>query len=79
MCRKIESREIDLEFQTMLLHYYKITPWHFDTFIRFGPFIRNILACNNRHNFLDIPVMKKRGQMGVYWNSIHLNPEPVIV
>lgn len=64
--------KLDLEFVLMLIHYFDIGDWYFDS-ISNG--LRKIIE--NNHS-LDISMIREfsfeeRGQMGLYWESIISN------
>jgi hypothetical protein len=66
----IVNKSIDVEFIEMLNHYYNISDWYFDTFLNF----ESLITINN-HCKTNIKVMRNRGLMGTYWNSILNNPD----
>ncbi len=59
----------DNEFDGMILHYYSISDWYFNSFFDFGTLINIVLK---RHNITKLRPFENRGLMGEYWNSLNL-------
>ncbi|MDB5127440.1 hypothetical protein [Mucilaginibacter sp.] len=65
----IINKEVDKEFLTMILHYYYIGDWYFNSFCDFSEAL-NSIAKQECTSFL-VSQFKDRGQMGHYWNSLN--------
>ncbi|MGX5691519.1 hypothetical protein [Arcticibacter tournemirensis] len=59
----------DNEFDGMILHYYSISDWYFNSFLNFTSLINMVLT---RHNITKLGSFENRGLMGEYWNSLNL-------
>lgn len=66
----IRIGSIDSEFKSMILHYYSVSDWYFDSHSEFSDCVESISKKEYKINF-ELP-FNNRGQMGEYWNTLKL-------
>ena len=64
----ILHNKVDKEFLTMILHYYYIGDWYFNSFYDFS---EPLSAIKQEFAYYLMGQLKDRGQMGYYWNSLN--------
>jgi hypothetical protein len=70
---QIENKKLDNEFEHMLSWYYFISDWYFDSFSDLPILVEhleNISSSLKPLEYLKRSDFNKRGQMGIYWQSL---------
>ncbi len=67
----INTDYIDEEFKAMMVHYYSISDWYFNSYFDFESKVD--LMSRNDPKFKSNSTFNNRGQMGNYWNDLLRN------